>query len=172
MKYIARWPKLQAKHPTGVPCNSSRFVDNGDGTVTDNLTGIQWEKKTDDSSVHDKDNLYSWSSAFPSIAADGTVFTGFLSTLNAACFAGHCDWRLPTYVELVTLVSEPYPCVTSPCLDQGFFGPTENGNYLTSNYRDIFGDTSGTAPIEFQTGTISNNGKPGSGFARAARSLL
>ena len=28
-----------------VAAKQPRFVDNGDGTVTDNLTGLQWEKK-------------------------------------------------------------------------------------------------------------------------------
>jgi hypothetical protein len=27
-------------------CFATQFVDNGDGTVTDHLTGLQWEKKT------------------------------------------------------------------------------------------------------------------------------
>ena len=43
----------------------TRFVDNGDGTVTDHLTGLQWEKKTsavgsgeDYSDPHDVDNTY------------------------------------------------------------------------------------------------------------------
>ena len=38
-----------------------RYGVNGDGTVTDYDTGLQWEQKTDDGSVHDKDNEYDWS---------------------------------------------------------------------------------------------------------------
>jgi hypothetical protein len=53
-----------------------RYGVNGDGTVTDYNTGLQWEQKTDDGSVHDKDNLYDWS---PTLAPpDGTAFTTFL----------------------------------------------------------------------------------------------
>jgi hypothetical protein len=44
-----------------------RFVDNGDGTVTDNQTGLQWEKKTTAvgsvanlADPHDVDNAYTW----------------------------------------------------------------------------------------------------------------
>ncbi len=29
------------------PSHGARFEDNGDGTVTDNKTGLQWEKKLD-----------------------------------------------------------------------------------------------------------------------------
>jgi hypothetical protein len=44
-----------------------RFADNADGTITDNQTGLTWEKKTelDDSmnvaNLHDADNIYPWS---------------------------------------------------------------------------------------------------------------
>jgi len=34
----------------------TRFIDHGDGTVTDTRTGLMWEQKTDDGSIHDKDN--------------------------------------------------------------------------------------------------------------------
>lgn len=34
------------------------YSDNGDGTITDNNTGLQWEKKSDDDSIHDVDTTY------------------------------------------------------------------------------------------------------------------
>jgi len=57
--------------------------------------------------VHDVNNLYNWSAT--ASAADGTLFTDFLATLNSdssasialTCFANHCDWRIPNVVELV-----------------------------------------------------------------------
>lgn len=94
-------------------------VDNGDGTVTDNTTGLQWEKKDADDGIedlsnpHDVDNGYTWSSS--GSAKDGTAFTDFLSRLNDCAtnssvpivltggFAGHCDWRLPTWAEAVAV---------------------------------------------------------------------
>jgi hypothetical protein len=30
------------------------YTDNGDGTITDNVTGLMWEKLSDDASVHDQ----------------------------------------------------------------------------------------------------------------------
>ena len=33
------------------------YTDNGDGTITDNRTGLMWEKLGDDGSIHDKDNF-------------------------------------------------------------------------------------------------------------------
>jgi hypothetical protein len=123
-KYRATWAKLQAKASgTGVTCDAARLLDNGDGTVTDNLTGLQWEKKTDDASVHDKDDTYKWTTVFGGTEANGTIFTSFLATLNGGgCFAGQCDWRLPTVAELQTILLEPFPCAASPCIDP-IFGP-------------------------------------------------
>ena len=36
------------------------FTDNGDGTVTDNRTGLVWEKKSDNDDIHDQDMTYTW----------------------------------------------------------------------------------------------------------------
>jgi len=75
----------------GVPRS---FTDNGDGTITDNATGLMWEKLSDDETIHDKDNGYSWSEAFDLKVA----------TLNATAFATYTDWRVPNAFELFTLV--------------------------------------------------------------------
>src|SRR5438309_1884226 len=83
---------------TARACIGNRFTDNGT-TVTDNLTGLTWEKKTNDSSARDVGNEYTWSTGAP-WAENGTayyaVFSGFLETLNNSSFAGTNDWRLPT----------------------------------------------------------------------------
>lgn len=45
-------------------CSASRYVDNGDGTVTDTQTGLMWEMKDnldglpDYANPHDADNTY------------------------------------------------------------------------------------------------------------------
>ena len=135
VKYAATWPKLQKKaQGTGATCDQARFEDNADGTVTDWLTGLQWEQKTDDGTVHDKDNTYTWSTiADDDYTEDGSAFTIFLAALNGGgCFAGQCGWRLPTIAELQTILLAPYPsCATSPCIDP-VFGPTVASFYLSS----------------------------------------
>jgi hypothetical protein len=47
------------------------------------------------------------------------------------CFAGHCDWRLPTVVELQTILLAAFPCGTHPCLDPAV-GPTQPGFYWST----------------------------------------
>ena len=69
------------------------YTDNGDGTITDNQTGLTWEKKSRDSSIHDWGNVYTWTDAV------GV----FIAGLNTANFAGHNDWRLPNRFELDSL---------------------------------------------------------------------
>ena len=69
---------------------------------------------------------------------NGTAFTDFLGSLNSCSpagsgFAGHCDWRLPTLEELLT-ISDPSlgECNggTGPCIDP-IFGPTIDQAYWT-----------------------------------------
>jgi hypothetical protein len=80
------------------------FVDNGDGTITDTRTGLMWEKKSDDGSIHDKDNAYTWGITSAPYTMNGTAVTTFLATLNAGGgFAGHTDWRLPNLTELESI---------------------------------------------------------------------
>jgi hypothetical protein len=114
------------------------FVENGDGTVTDTQTGLQWEKKTTAvgsganlADPHDVDNTYTWSK-HKWTTPNGTAFTEFLPRLNGAssdgmsptgCLASHCDWRLPSLDELLTISRDIAPSQTSPCIDPAF-GPT------------------------------------------------
>jgi Protein of unknown function (DUF1566) len=158
------WRRLQARaNGTGSTCDGARLIDNGDGTVTDRLSGLQWEKKTDDATVHDKDDRYPWSAT--GTAADGTTFTTFLATLNAACFAGQCDWRLPTLPELQTILLAQYP-------DGGIdpiFGP--GGDYYWSATRETGKPEVGWV-LSFQDGSRTTGAKSATFNVRAVRGGL
>ena len=177
VKYTDTWRKLQARAqaaPTVETCDAARFVDNGGGTVTDNLTGLQWEQKTDDVSVHDKDNTYSWSAGGGGFtAADGTAYTTFLAALNSGgCFAGQCDWRLPTFYELQTILLEPFPCTTSPCIDP-IFGPTYPFVYYTATTFTWILPPTAARTVHFDSGSASNGSdKSDSRSVRAVRGGL
>jgi hypothetical protein len=80
------------------------YTDNGDGTITDTKTGLVWEKKSDDDTIHDKDDTYTLGLTVPPYALNGTAVTTFLATLNGGGgFAGHTDWRLPNQTELESI---------------------------------------------------------------------
>lgn len=91
-----------------------------------------WEQKTDDASIHDKDNYYTWSTGSP-YNPDGTAFFTFLATLNSPpAFAGYGDWRLPTITELQTIVDlTKGHCGggSGACIDETVFGPTQALTY-------------------------------------------
>ena len=70
------------------------YEDNGDGTITDQNTGLMWEKKSRDGTIHDYTNQYSWANAF----------AVHLMTLNSSAFAGYTDWRVPNHQELVSIL--------------------------------------------------------------------
>lgn len=100
VKYTGTWAKLHKKGTLAASsCTAARFVDNGDATVTDNLTALQWEKKPNLDGTpnfidpHDADNLYMWcvdgNSCDDANAADGTAFTDFVQSLNS----GGCRGR-------------------------------------------------------------------------------
>ncbi len=79
----------------GIAWPSTRFTDNNDGTVTDNLTGLMWLKSADCF------GRISWQTALDNI-------TGFNANPgNYTCNAyigNYTDWRLPTHRELRTLI--------------------------------------------------------------------
>lgn len=76
----------------GIPLS---YTDNGDGTISNIAAGLMWEKLSDDNTIHDWDNTYTWQDAFAvKIAALNTP----------PCFASHCDWRVPNRRELESLV--------------------------------------------------------------------
>jgi hypothetical protein len=141
-KYTAVWARLAAKATgTGSFCDNPRLANNGDGTVTDRLTGLRWERKTNLDTVvnyadpHDADNTYAWTGGGEGFTApDGDAYTSFLATLNGACFGTQCDWRLPTLAELQTLLVAPAPCTSTPCIDP-VFGPTSPDKHWSATTR-------------------------------------
>jgi hypothetical protein len=79
----------------GVVWPDPRFTDNGDGTVTDDLTGLMWMKNAD--AGNDCDGVdtgpQDWNTALASCAQ-----------CNTNVFAGYTDWRLPNVRELSSLI--------------------------------------------------------------------
>jgi uncharacterized protein DUF1566/collagen triple helix repeat protein len=180
-------------------CRSAlpRFVNNGDGTLTDNQTGLMWELQTftclgEGVCVNSVNNTYTWSVGTDDSNADGTLFTGFIAGLNggvyfdpsigqyvgtlavSSCFANHCDWRLPAIQELTPIILKTSVCNLLPgfpCIDP-IFGVTQAAFYWTST--SLPGSSGGEAYVGVfnsqQTASFSQFfAKPDATYARAVR---
>ena len=86
--------------------SGGRFVDNGDGTVTDNCTGLMWQKGTADVNGDGQ-----------STVRDNVPWCDALAYCENLSFADHDDWRLPNVRELQSIVD--YRRV-SPSIDPVF----------------------------------------------------
>lgn len=204
-KYFKKWASFQGKAKYAgstcdqtVPAIGGRYTDNGDGTVTDNLSGLMWEKKDNYDGVenytdpHDADNYYTWSTGSP-YKGDGTGFTSFLTDattgLNVTGFAGANDWRLPTLAELQTTMLD-FPCVGAgesatcecpvPCVDPalgvaadtfGHWAYMSSTSYAPDPVIFWGVDTAGTLPDNFP-GYVGTFHKLADHSARAVRGGL
>ncbi|MBI5376683.1 MAG: DUF1566 domain-containing protein [Candidatus Schekmanbacteria bacterium] len=73
----------------GVAWPDPRFTDNGDETITDNLTGLIWAKNGNPFG-----NAKTWQDTLD-----------YVSSLNASNYLGYNDWYLPNRNELVSLLN-------------------------------------------------------------------
>lgn len=117
-----------AQHQGAAP----NYTDNGDGTVTDNVTGLIWARSPDlngDGAINAADKL-----TYHQALAGAAEFT----------LANHDDWRLPTIKEMYSLIdfrgvdpsgsmdnqiTDPHPFLNADAFDFGY-GDTEAGERI------------------------------------------
>ncbi|MFO7780419.1 MAG: DUF1566 domain-containing protein [Spirochaetia bacterium] len=78
-----------------------RFTDNGDGTITDELTGLMWQR---------------------SPVADEKTWENAIGYCNGLWLSGRFDWRLPNVLELASLYNARRDDNHVWLNDQGFVG--------------------------------------------------
>ena len=124
---------------------ASRFVDNGDDTITDTATGLMWTKAT--------------------VAKDQThkQATAAAAQLEVA---GHKDWRLPTVEELFVLADRARKL---PAIDTEVFPDTASDWYWTST--DSAWDPSCAWIVLFGNGLAYYNRRGYGACVRAVRSV-
>ncbi len=137
---------------TGCP-TEGRFTDNGDGTVTDTCTGLQWQKDTADTNgdghvVDDGIDSLAW--------CDALAYCENLS------FAGHDDWRLPNVRELQSIVDYGRE---SPSISPVF--SSLSSMYWSSTSRVLIPPLA--FHVTFDVGALLNSGKGEEGHVRAVR---
>jgi len=114
----------QDAHHTG---NAPSFTDNGNGTVTDNITGLVWQQSPDTDGDGDID------------ANDKLTYDEAVAGANTLNLGGYNDWRLPTIKELYSLIDFSG---TDP---SGYVGTDTSGMipFIDTAYFDFaYGDTS------------------------------
>jgi len=150
--YIINPPSYTKLDANGnpLPDSSATWV-----MIKDNVTGLIWEVKTDDDSVHDKYNRYSWQDAQDV----------FISELNNKNFGGNSDWRLPNIFELtsITNLSKIVPAINEQYfknyMSDFYWSSTTNANY-----------TGNAWGVHFHYGNDFNNSKSSAYYVRAVRS--
>jgi len=125
----------------GVAWPSPRFTNNGNGTVTDNLTGLMWAQDAN------LDGTKNWANAL-----------SYVNTLN---LAGHTDWRLANVNELESLINAEQASSATWLNAQGF-SDVQTGTYWTST---TFSNTTTNAwIIHMGDGYIINSNAKITGF--------
>lgn len=121
------------RNPTIVTLPAIHFKDNGNGTITDNYTGLIWQKVQ-------YSNTMTWE--------DALVYAENLS------LAGATDWRLPNVKELQSLNDEK---LFKPSFNKTFFTNSLSGNYWSST--TLVNSTDKAWDINLDYGIVSYNAK-------------
>ena len=110
----AAWPMPNdaADIAQGAP-NPTHYMDNGDGTVTDNVTGLMWQQTVP---VTAPPPYQIWNDA--------------VATCRGLRLAGYNNWRLPSAIELLSIVDYGK---AKPAIDQSVFPNTPTNPFWTSS---------------------------------------
>ena len=87
----------------GAPASGAHYQDNGNGTITDNATGLMWVKDPSLCGGLTYNSQNKWASA----AGKPRIMTwaDAITNCEALSYAGQNDWRLPNIKELQSIVN-------------------------------------------------------------------
>lgn len=127
--------------------NPLSYTNIGTDTVTDNNTGLMWQK-------------YEYASTYNWYEASGTYDAAFNPSSQNVCgslnLGGYSDWRLPTKKDLMSIVdySIPYP---GPAINTTYFPNTHVNGYWSSTAG--VGNPNQVWAVDFGDGSVSFSGK-------------
>lgn len=132
----------------GVAWPSTRFTDNANGTITDELTGLIWLKNADCF------GRPAWANALANANALADGPCGLVDGSTSG------DWRLPNRDELFSLIdAEQF----NPALPSGHpFSSVQSNNYWSSS--TFSGNTDDIWYVNLNNGYTSTSSKSGSSF--------
>ena len=122
--------------------NVPSYRENGDGTISDLVTGLMWQKSPDTNG----DGIINY--------ADKLSYNEAVAAPDTLQFAGYTDWRLPTVKELYSLIE------FSGLDPSGYTGTSTEGlvPFIDTGYFDFaYGDESASERIidaQFATSTV------------------
>jgi hypothetical protein len=132
------------------------YADNGDGTITDNSTGLMWWKCT-----------YGQSGSNCSGGSGNYVdFPTAIATCEADVTGGHSDWRLPNVMELESLVDFS---TSSPAINSTYFPNTVSDYWWSATTYAIPDDQYVAWIVGFGDGGVSSDNKAATYLVRCVR---
>lgn len=125
----AQWPMPNS---TGLPSPAS-YTATG-GVVTDKVTGLMWQQVADA-------GTYNWNDAKKHCVG--------------LALAGHSDWRLPTQIELISIVD--YTQASPKAVIDPVAFPSEPADLFWSS-SPVAGSPSGAWGVRFDSGSTNSDG--------------
>ena len=127
---------------SGISIIAGDFTDSGDGTVTDENTGLMWQQGEGGS--------MNWEDA--------------ISYCEGLFLAEYVDWRLPNIKELESISDDS---LYNPSIDTNFFPNAHSSAYWSSTTHAFL--TSNAWGVLFYDGGVGYISKSGSSYVRCVR---
>ena len=130
------------------------YTDNGNGTITDNRTGLMWKKCSEPDTTTNcsgSPTAYTWANA--------------ITQCEGLSYASRTDWRLPNAVELFSITVQQG---SAPLINTTYFPSTVSNAYWTSTTRAT--NTANALRVAFDLGIVNkDSAKTGANYVRCVR---